>query len=87
MPFVRALLARREVIVDDIVIHPLTLDLVIATHGRSIYILDAGHVKPDAAQHLLRPCPDDWLTAYPVSTVVNNARNEVAACVERQSKE
>ncbi len=44
--------------------------------------LDAGHVKPDAAQHLLRPCPDDWLTAYPVSTVVNNARNEVAACVE-----
>ena len=44
--------------------------------------LDAGHVKPDAAQHLLRPCPDEWLTAYPVSTVVNNARNEVAACVE-----
>lgn len=44
--------------------------------------LDAGHVKPDDAQHLLRPCPDEWLTAYPVSTVVNNARNEVAACVE-----
>ena len=44
--------------------------------------LDAGHVKPDAVQHLLRPCPDDWLTAYPVSTVVNNARNETPACVE-----
>jgi photosystem II stability/assembly factor-like uncharacterized protein len=37
--------------VDDIVIHPLTHDLVIATHGRSIYILDdasfLGQITPE----------------------------------------
>ena len=32
--------------------------------------------------HLLSPCPADELTCYPVSTVVNNARNNVPECVE-----
>jgi putative SOS response-associated peptidase YedK len=32
---------------------------------------------------LLRPCPVDGMVAFPVSTVVNNARNDVPACVER----
>jgi putative SOS response-associated peptidase YedK len=31
---------------------------------------------------LLLPCPDDWLTAYPVSAFVNNPRNEGPKCVE-----
>ena len=31
---------------------------------------------------LLTPCPDDELTCYPVSTFVNNARNEGPECVE-----
>ena len=32
---------------------------------------------------MLRPYPADEMTAYPVSTVVNNPRNEKAACVEQ----
>ena len=39
--------------VDDILQHPRTLDLVIATHGRSIYIMDdasaLGQLTPDVA--------------------------------------
>jgi hypothetical protein len=30
----------------------------------------------------LRPCPDEWLTAYPVGTRVNNPKNEEPACIE-----
>jgi putative SOS response-associated peptidase YedK len=33
-------------------------------------------------QHLLRPYADDGLVAYPVSTYVNNARNEGADCIQ-----
>lgn len=36
----------------------------------------------DQLQHLFRPYADDGLVAYPVSTYVNNARNEGADCVE-----
>lgn len=32
--------------------------------------------------HLLRPAPDDLLTTQPVSTYVNNARNEGETCIE-----
>lgn len=31
---------------------------------------------------LLRPCPDDWLVIYPVSTRVNNPKNDDSACIE-----
>jgi putative SOS response-associated peptidase YedK len=31
---------------------------------------------------LLRPCPDDWLEAYPVSTRVNNVRNDGPDLIE-----
>jgi putative SOS response-associated peptidase YedK len=31
---------------------------------------------------LLTPCPADELTCYPVSTVVNNARNNVPECIQ-----
>ncbi len=34
------------------------------------------------AQSLLKPAPDDWLMAYPVSTRINNVRNDDAACIE-----
>ncbi|MCE7981192.1 MAG: SOS response-associated peptidase [Caldilinea sp. CFX5] len=36
----------------------------------------------DQLQHLLRPYADDGLMAYPVSTYVNNTRNEGADCVQ-----
>ncbi|MGE3803253.1 MAG: SOS response-associated peptidase [Gemmataceae bacterium] len=38
--------------------------------------------KPPALQELLRPYSKNDLTAHPVSTLVNNARNENPRCVE-----
>jgi putative SOS response-associated peptidase YedK len=43
--------------------------------------LDPGTARADL-QALLRPCPDDWLTAYPVGTRVNNPKNQGPACIE-----
>lgn len=42
------------------------------------------HPEPDPEQalHLLRPYPAEKMTAYPVSTVVNNPRNDVPECVQ-----
>jgi putative SOS response-associated peptidase YedK len=36
-------------------------------------------------QSLLRPYPADEMEAYPISTLVNNPRNDVEQCVERAS--
>ncbi len=33
------------------------------------------------AEELLRPCPDEWLEAFPVSTRVNNVRNDAAELI------
>ena len=41
----------------------------------------------EAAEALLRPCPEDWLEAYPVSTRVNSVRNEDASLVEPLEEE
>ncbi|CAG0969884.1 partial SOS response-associated protein YedK, partial [Gammaproteobacteria bacterium] len=38
--------------------------------------LDAGIHDPAQIQPLLKPCPSEWLQAYPVSTAVNNIRND-----------
>jgi putative SOS response-associated peptidase YedK len=35
------------------------------------------------ATHLLAPCPASELTCYPVSTFVNNVRNQGPQCIER----
>ena len=43
--------------------------------------LDPTQHMGDDVQPLLRPCPSDWLQAIPVSTHVNNPRNEDAICV------
>jgi putative SOS response-associated peptidase YedK len=37
-------------------------------------------------QPLLRPFPSGEMTAYPVSTVVNNPKNDVEECVEALQK-
>jgi putative SOS response-associated peptidase YedK len=42
--------------------------------------LDLGAGRADL-QALLRPCPESWLTVYPVSTLVNNPRNDKPECV------
>jgi putative SOS response-associated peptidase YedK len=65
--------------------------LMSSLHHRMPVILGPEHFDPwlDPAlqdtqplQVLLKPCPDDWLTAYPVSTFVNNSRNEGSRCRE-----
>lgn len=32
---------------------------------------------------LMLPCPPEWMDGYPVSTYVNNSRNEGRGCIER----
>lgn len=44
---------------------------------------DATPTELDQLQHLLRPCPAAAMMAYPVSTFVNNARNEGVHCIEK----
>ena len=44
--------------------------------------LDPAEQNPDQLQHLLVPYPAEEMTAYPVSTVVNNPRNESPECIE-----
>ncbi|UCC53741.1 MAG: SOS response-associated peptidase family protein, partial [Anaerolineaceae bacterium] len=43
--------------------------------------LDPGP-QPQDALHLMRPYATEGLEAYPVSTAVNNPRNDAAVCVE-----
>jgi putative SOS response-associated peptidase YedK len=45
--------------------------------------LDPAVQEPERLQPLLCPFPSNEMTAYPVSTVVNNPRNEQAECVAR----
>jgi putative SOS response-associated peptidase YedK len=65
-------------------------DLVLPLHDRMPVILDPaaftqwldpGQHKPEALLGLLRPFPSDAMTAIPISTFVNNARNEGPECV------
>jgi putative SOS response-associated peptidase YedK len=43
--------------------------------------LDPQNNGSDLLLHLLRPYPSERMTAYPVSTLVNNPRNDVADCI------
>src|SRR5262245_15073353 len=42
--------------------------------------------EPNALKAMLSPLPDDWLTAHPVSKLVNNPRNESPRCIEPVSE-
>lgn len=42
-------------------------------------------LDPEACHALLRPCADDFLRAYRVGAIVNNARNDVPECIAEQS--
>lgn len=44
--------------------------------------LDEETVDPAALMGVLRPCPKGVLTAYPVSPLVNNVRNQGPELVE-----
>ena len=43
--------------------------------------LDRKLQEADAVQSLLAPCPPDWLSASPVSSRINDVRNDDAACL------
>ncbi len=43
--------------------------------------LDPAEQKPEQLQGLLKPYPAQQMTAYPVSTLVNNPRNDVPECI------
>ena len=43
--------------------------------------LDPAEQKPDTLQPLLKPYPAEEMAAYPVSTQVNNPRNNVPDCI------
>jgi putative SOS response-associated peptidase YedK len=45
--------------------------------------LDPAAQEVERLQPLMRPFPAGEMTAYPVSTIVNNPWNEAAECVER----
>ncbi len=60
-------------------------------HDRMPVILDARDFArwlapepqdPALLLELLKPCPDEWLTCEPVSTVVNNPRHEGPECLQ-----
>lgn len=66
-------------------------DLMMPIHDRMPVIIppDQFDIWLDPAVHdekvlskMLRPFASENLTAYPISTLVNNARNDVAACIE-----
>ena len=46
--------------------------------------LDLKNQDSRTLQHLLKPCPDHWITCYRVSNYVNKAGNEGPRCIERQ---
>jgi putative SOS response-associated peptidase YedK len=61
------------------------MPVVLDREGLDLW-LDEETVQPGAVIGVLRPCPDDLLTAYPIAPLVNNVRNEgpeLIAPVER----
>lgn len=44
--------------------------------------IDQSDIEPAALTELMLPCPDDWLAKTPVSTLVNNVRNESPECIQ-----
>ncbi|MEW5913207.1 MAG: SOS response-associated peptidase [Thermodesulfobacteriota bacterium] len=75
------------------IITVLANDLVKAIHERMPAILapehegpwlDPAQSDPAALHELLRPCPDDWLEAFPVSPRVNSPAQEGPQLIEPQ---
>lgn len=54
-----------------VIVDPADFELWLRTDGQRL----------DQLQHLLRPAPDELLTAHPVSTYVNSPRNEGPQCI------
>jgi len=89
-PFMRGLPATK---MDDVIVHPRDQDLVLATHGRSFYVLDdisplqqIGDAVLAKAEHLFRPRPaiawdEDKRTWHGGDDVLFRAKNPPDAVV------
>ena len=55
---------------------------VILTREAECQWLDPDITDSTTLLSLLYPCPDEYLTAVPVSTIVNNPRNDQPKCVK-----
>ncbi|RIK39457.1 MAG: hypothetical protein DCC55_18065 [Chloroflexi bacterium] len=61
------------------------MPVIIAPEDYGMWLGSGGDDSPqelDQLRHLLRPYPAEAMRAYPVSTFVNNVRNEGAQCIE-----
>ena len=58
------------------------MPVILAPEDRTKW-LDPDLTEPADVQALLRPYPPDFMEAYPVSTRVNRASNDVPECIER----
>ncbi|QEF96181.1 Putative SOS response-associated peptidase YedK [Stieleria maiorica] len=58
------------------------MPVILDVEGQAAW-LDADLDDPSSLGDLMRPAPDDLLTAFPVSKIVNSPRNDVPECVER----
>ena len=64
-------------------------DLMAPIHNRMPVIIEpadystwlATDVQQGTLQHLLRAFPDEQMANYPVSTLVNNPRNDLSDCI------
>jgi putative SOS response-associated peptidase YedK len=54
---------------------------VIVGPGHYDLWLDPAQQDPAAVQPLLRSYPAEGMTAYPISTLVNNPRNDIPECI------
>jgi putative SOS response-associated peptidase YedK len=55
---------------------------VILDPDRFAQWLDPNEQRAEALKAMLVPLPDEWMTAHPVSKLVNNPRYEGPRCVE-----
>lgn len=56
------------------------MPVILPTHGYAQWI-DPAVRTPDSLQALVKPYPAEVMAAYPVSTLVNNPKNDLASCV------
>ena len=61
------------------------MPVIIAPEDYAMWLGSGGEDSPQELgqlRHLLRPYPADQMAAYPISTFVNNTRNEGPQCIE-----
>ena len=55
------------------------MPVLLGRKGAALW-LDEAPTAQQARLDILRPCPTDWLQAWPVSALVNSPRNDAPAC-------